>query len=194
MWQTARDRSSVHFISITIVVVFLSLLVASPSSAAAAKVAHSRMRRAAPIAVTPVVKRPATAAILKPELEMLIRLQEAQRTLEKQTADFNTAIQRQISQLSSGIVDSRRETREMLKATDKRIDSTQRFLKLIVALLALLCGGLLYVARQLPRLEGKSLAWKGDAKPELDDEGIVSWQKGEPLNGQEAGGKIASSR
>jgi len=194
MWQTARGRSGVHFISITIVVVLLSLLVASPSSAAAAKVAHSRMRRAAPIAAAPVAKRPTTAAILNPEREMLIRLQEGQRTLEKQTADFNTAIQRQISQLSSGIVDSRRETREMLEATGKRIDSTQRFLKLIVALLALLCGGLLYVARQLPRLEDKSLAWKGDAKPELDDEGIVSWQKGEPLNGQEAGSKIASSR
>ena len=160
-----------------LVAALLSLLVASPSSAAAAKVAHPRMRRAAPIAVAPAVKRPATAAILNPEREMLIRLQDGQRTLEKQTADFNAAIQRQISQLSSGIVDSRRETRQMLEATGKRIDSTQRFLKLIVALLVLLCGGLLYVARQLPRLEDKSLAWKGDVKPEPDDEGIVSWRK-----------------
>jgi tellurite resistance protein len=193
MWQTARDRSSVQFTFIAVVAVVLSLLVASPSSATAAKVAHSRMRRPARIAVAPVVKRPATAAILNPEREMLIRLQDGQRTLEKQTADFNTATQRQISQLSSGIGDSRRETRQMLEATGKRIDSAQKVLKLIVALLVLLCGGLLYVARQLPRLGDKSFAWKGDITPEPDQEGIVSWRKGDQLDGQEAGSKRTSS-
>jgi len=108
---------------------------------------------------------------------MLIRLQNGQRTLEKETADFNVAIQRQISQLSSGIADSRRETQQMLEATGKRIDSTQRFLKIIVVLLVLLCGGLLSVARQLPRREDKSSVSKGDAIPEPDQEGVVGWRK-----------------
>ena len=193
MWQTTRGRSGVHFTFIAVVAFFLSLLVASPSSAAAAKVAHSRIRTAASKAAAPAVRQPATAALLNPGREMLVRLQDGQRTLEKQTADFNAALQRRVSQLSSGIEDSRRETQQMLEATDKRIDSTQRFLKLIVALLALVCAGLLYVARQLPRLEDESLTWKGDVKPAPDEEGIVSWRTGEPLNGQEAGKKIASS-
>lgn len=174
MWQTARDRSGVDRISIAVVAALLYILVASPSSVAAAGVAHSRIRRAAPKAE---VKQPATAAILNPERTMLIRLQDGQRTLEKQTTDFNAAIQRQISQLSSGIADSRRETQQILEATGKRIDSTQRFLKIIVALLILLSGGLLYVARQLPRREEKSSVWKGDVMPEPDQEGIVSWEK-----------------
>jgi len=141
---------------------------------------------AAPKAV-PVVRQPATAAILNPEREMLIRLQDGQRTLEKQTVDFNAAIQRQISQLSSGIADSRRETRQKMEATGRRIDSTQRLLKIIVALLILLCGGLLYVARHLPSREDKSSLWKGDVTPEPDQEGILSWRKSEALNRQEAG-------
>ena len=91
-------------------------------------------------------------------------------------------------------MDSRRETQQILEATGKRIDSTQRILKLIVALLVLLCGELFHVARQLRRLEDKSFARKGDVKPEPDEEGIVSWRTGEPLNGQDAAGNIASSR
>ena len=186
MWQTARGRSGVDCTFIAVVAVFLSILVASPSSAAAAGVVHSRNRRAAP-KVAPAVRQPATAAILNPEREMLIRLQDGQRTLQKQTADFNAAILRQMSQLSSGIADSRRETQQMLEATGRRIDSTQRLLKIIVALLILLCGGLLYVARHLPSREDKSSLWKGDVTPEPDQEGIVSWRKSEPLNRQEAG-------
>jgi hypothetical protein len=184
MWRTSRGRSGVHFTFIAVVAVFLSLLVASPSSVAAARGAHSRIRRAAPKAAAPAVKRPATAAILNTDREMLIRLQDGQRTLEKQTADFNTAIQRQISQLSSGIADSRREIQQLLGTTGKRIDSTRRLLELIVALLVLLCGGLLYIARQLPRPGDKSFAWKSDVKPEPDDEEIVSWRKGEQLTGR----------
>ena len=186
MWQTARGRSGVDCTFVAVVAVFLSFLVASPSSAAAARVAHSGIGRAAP-KTAPAVRQPATAAILNPEREMLIRLQNGQRTLEKETADFNVAIQRQISQLSSGIADSRRETQQMLEATGRRIDSTQRLLKIIVALLILLCGGLLYVARHLPSREDKSSLWKGDVTPEPDQEGIVSWRKSEPLNRQEAG-------
>ena len=176
MWQTARGRSGVDCTFVAVVAVFLSFLVASPSSAAAAGVVHSRNRRAAPEAA-PAVRQPATAPTLNPDREMLIRLQNGQRTLEKQTADFNAAIQRQMSQLSSGIADSRRETQQMLEATGKRIDSTRRFLKIIVALLILLCGGLLYVARHLPSRENKSSVWKGDVRPEPDQEGIVGWRK-----------------
>jgi hypothetical protein len=177
MWQSARDRSGVQFTFIAVVAVVLSVLVASPSSVVAAKVTHPRIRRAAPKAPAPVAKRPATAAIVNPDREMLIRLQDGHTSLEKQTADFNAAIQRQISQLSNQVGDSRWETQQLLKANDKRIDSTLRFLKIIVALLLLLCGGLLYVVRQLPRLGDKSFAWRGDITPEPDQEGIISWRK-----------------
>ncbi len=189
MWSS-RGRSGVDGVVITVVAAFLSLLVASSSFAAAGEVAHSRTRRVAPKAAAPAVKRPATAAI--PGREMLVRLQDGQRTLAKQAADFNAAIQRQINQLSNGIADSQRETQQMLEATGKRIDSTRRFLEVIVALLVLLCGGLLYVARHPPRLGDKSFArledkssarpedepfaWKGDLKPGPDDEGTVSWE------------------
>ncbi len=186
MWRTARGQSGVDCTFIAVVAALLSILAASPSSVAAAGVAHSRIRRAAPKAV-PAVRQPATAAILNPEREMLTRLQDGQRTLEKRTADFNAAIQRQMSQLSSGIADSRRETQQKLEATDRRIDSTQRLLKIIIALLILLCGGLLYVARKLPSREDKSSLWKADVTSEPDQEGIVSWRKSEPLNRQEAG-------
>jgi len=186
MWQTATSRSSVDCTFIAVVAALLSILVASPSSKAAAGAAHSRIRGAAPKAA-PAVRQPATPATLNPEREMLIRLEDGQRTLENQTADFNAAIQRQISQLSGGIADSRRETQQKMEATGRRIDSTQRLLKTIVALLILLCGGLLYVARHLPSLEYKSSLCKGDVTPEPDQEGIVSWRKSEPLNHQKAG-------
>jgi hypothetical protein len=192
MWQTARYRSGVHCTFIAVAAVFLSLLVASPSSVAAARGTDSRIRRADPKAA-PAVREPAAAAILNPDREALIRLRDGQRTLEQQTADFNAAIQRQISQVSSGIVDSRKQTQQILEATGRHIDSTQRFLKLIVALLVLLCGGLLYVAQQLPRLGDKSFARKGEVELEPDEEGIVSWRTGEPLNGQETERKIASA-
>jgi hypothetical protein len=117
---------------------------------------------------------------------MLLRLQDGQRSLETQTADFNAGIQTRMRQLSAGIEDSERKSQEMLEQTAQRIDSTRRLLKLIVALLVLSWGGLLYVARQLPRLRDKSVAWKGKVRESApDEEGIVSWQKGEPLNARE---------
>jgi hypothetical protein len=117
---------------------------------------------------------------------MLLRLQEGQRTLEKQTAEFNAGIQTGIRQLSGGIEDSERKTQEMLEQTALRIDSTQRLLKLIVALLLLSWGGLFYVARQVPKLQDKSVAWTGKVPESApDEEGIVSGQKGESLNARE---------
>jgi hypothetical protein len=183
MWRTARSRSGVNGTLIT--VAFLFLLIASPSSAAAARVAHSQIRSAA--------RKPAAAAgrqiapgILNPDREMLLRLQDGQRTLEKQTADFNAGIQTRMSRLSVAIEDSDRKTQEMLEQTAQRIDSTRRWLKLIVLLLVLSWGGLLYVARQLPKLQDKAIAWKGKVpEPAADDEGIVSWPKGGPLNAGE---------
>ena len=117
---------------------------------------------------------------------MLLRLQEGQRTLGKQTAEFNADIQTRISQLSGGIEDSQRKTQEMLEQTALRIDSTQRLLKLIVALLVLSWGGLFYIVRQLPKREDKSVPSKGKV-PEsaLDEKEIVGWQKGEPPNARE---------
>jgi hypothetical protein len=185
MWRTARSRSGVNSTSITVVIAFLSLLIASPSSAVPARVAHSRVRStAAKPAATP--GRQIAPRILNPDREMLLRLQEGQRTLEKQTAEFNADIQTRIRQLSGGIEDSERKTQEMLEQTALRIDSTQRLLKLIVALLVLSWGGLFYIARKLPKLEEKSVASKGRV-PEsaLDEKEIVGWQKGEPPNARE---------
>src|SRR5712692_1640946 len=192
MWRTARSRSGVDGILITVVRAFLSLLIASPliaspSSAAAARVAHSRLRSAAPKPAAAAGRHIATG-ILNPDREMLLRLQEGQRTLEKQTADFNAGIQRRISQLSAGIEDSQRKTQEMLEQTAQRVDSSRRLLKLIVALLVLSWGGLLYAARQFPRLQDKSVAWKGKVpEPAPDEEGIVSWRKGGPQMPGKAG-------
>ncbi len=92
MWRTARSRSGVNSTLITVVSAFLSLLIASPSSAAAAKVAHSRIRSAAPKPAASPGRQIATGT-LNPDREMLLRLQEGQRTLEKQTAEFNAGIQ-----------------------------------------------------------------------------------------------------
>lgn len=185
MWRTARTRSGVNSTSITVVIAFLSLVIASPSSAVPARVAPSRIRSAAPKpAATP--GRQIASRILNPDREMLLRLQEGQRTLGKQTAEFNADIQTRISQLSGGIEDSQRKTQEMLEQTALRIDSTQRLLKLIVALLVLSWGGLFYIARQLPKSEDKSVPSKGKV-PEsaLDEKEIVGWQKGEPPNARE---------
>jgi hypothetical protein len=184
MWRTARSRSGVNSTLITVVSAFLSLLIASPSSAVAAKVAHSRIKSAAPKPAAPAGKQTATG-IFNPDREMLLRLQEGQRTLEKQIPELNAGIQTRIRQLSGEIEDSERKTREMLEQTALRIDSTQRLLKLIVALLVLSWGGLFYIARRLLKLQEKSVAWKGKVPASAPDEATVSWQKGEPPNARE---------
>jgi hypothetical protein len=184
MWRTARSRSGVNSTLTTVVSAFLSLLIASPSSAVAAKVAHSRIKSAAPKPAAPAGKQIATG-IFNPDREMLLRLQEGQRTLEKQIPELNAGIQTRIRQLSGEIEDSERETREMLEQTALRTDSTQRLLKLIVALLVLSWGGLFYIARRLPKLQEKSVAWKGKVPASAPDEATVSWQKGEPPNARE---------
>jgi hypothetical protein len=185
MSRTARSRSGVNSTLIAVLIAFLSLLIASPSSAVPARVAHSRVRSAAPKrAATPGRQIP--PGILNPDRAMLLHLQEGQRTLEKQTAEYNADIQTRIRQLSGGIEDSQRKTQEMLEQTALRIDSTQRLLKLIVGLLVLSWGGLFYIARRLPKLEDKSVASKGNVPDSaLDEKEIVGWQKGEPPNARE---------
>ena len=110
-------------------------------------------------------------------------LQVSQSALEKKTVDFNAAIQRQMNQLSAELADSYKQTQQMLKQTNQRIDSTQRLVQSIVLLFVLSLGGLLYLVLQLPRLEHNPVKWEGkvpDMSP--DEEGIIAWQNGEPAN------------
>jgi hypothetical protein len=163
-------------------VVFLAA--ASPIvSVAAAKVSRSRERMTVPKQIHVAVREPGTAEELKQLSELLVGLQASQSALEKQTADFNAAIQRRINQLSSEFEDSQKETRQMLVQTNQRINSTQRWCKFIVLMFLLSLGGLLYVARQLPKLQNP-VKWKGGV-PEVsrDEEGIIAWRSGEPANG-----------
>jgi hypothetical protein len=178
MWRTARGQSRVHGILITAVVACLSLIMVSPSLVAAAR-AHSRTRQIAPKAARPAVRQPPDR-ILNPDHEILIRLESGQLALQKETAHLNAAVQRQMSQLSSAVEDSRKDTQQMLGQTAKRIDTIEKLLKIIVALLVLLCGGLLYIGWQLLSRPDKGLAWKGDIPdvpnflaPGSDEEGIV---------------------
>jgi len=174
MWRIARGQSRVHGILITTAIVCLSFITVSPSLVAAARGAHSRMRAMVSKKARPVVRQPA-AGVPNPDQEILIRLENGQQTLEKQTADLKAAVQRQMSQLGSAIEDSRKETQQMLRQTGK-IDSTLRLLRVIVALLVLLCGGLLYIGQQLQSRPNKGFVWKGDLPdvPEQShEEGIV---------------------
>jgi hypothetical protein len=182
MWPTARSWSDVDGILITVVSVLVFLLAASPN--AAARVVHSRHRRAVPKPPATAVAEPATAKALKQASEALAGLQASQSALAKETADFNTAIQRRMSQLSAEVGDSQRETQQMLKQTNQRIDTTRRWLKSIVALFVVSLGGLFYGIFQLLRLQDNPVKWKGkvpDVPPA--EEKIVMWETNEPANG-----------
>ena len=199
MWPSVRIRSRVDRILITAVSVLVFLSTASPTvSAAAAKVRHSRARTAVakqlPAAVPkqlPVaVRQPTRAEELKQQSEVLAGLQVSLSglqvslsALEKKTVDFNAAIQRRMNQLSAEFADFHKQTQQMLKQTNQRIDSTQRLVQSIVLLFVLSLGGLLYLVLQLPRLEHNPVKWEGkvpDMSP--DEEGIIAWQNGEPAN------------
>jgi len=112
MWRTARGQSGVHGTLIITVVACLSLIMVSPRLVAAARGAHSRMRRMAPKAAGPAVRQSA-AGVLNPDHEILIRLENGQLALKKQTADLDAAVQRQMSQLSSAVEDSRKARRRL---------------------------------------------------------------------------------
>jgi len=186
MWPSVRTQSGVDrilfLISAVSALVFLST--ASPTvSVAAAKVPHSRARRAVSKQLPAAVRQPTTAEELKQQSEVLAGLQVSLSALEKKTVDFNAAIQRRMNQLSAEFVDSYKQTQQMLKQTNQRIDSTQRLVQSIVLLFVLSLGGLLYLVRQIPRLEDNPVKWEStvsDMSP--DEEGIVAWQNGEPAN------------
>jgi len=186
MWPSVRTQSGVDrilfLISAVSALVFLST--ASPTvSVAAAKVPHSRARRAVSKQLPAAVRQPTTAEELKQQSEVLAGLQVSLSALEKKTVDFNAAIQRRMNQLSAEFVDSYKQTQQMLKQTNQRIDSTQRLVQSIVLLFVLSLGGLLYLVLQLPRLEHKPVKWEGKV-PDMtpDEEGIAAWQSGEPAN------------
>src|SRR6516165_7965563 len=194
MWPSVRTQSGVDRILflITAVSALVFLSTASPTvSVAAAKVPHSLARTAVakqlPAAVPkqlPVaIRQPTTAEELKQQSEVLSGLQVSLSALEKKTVDFNAAIQRRMNQLSAEFADSHKQTQQMLEQTNQRIDSSQRWVQSIVLLFMLSLGGLLYLVRQIPRLEDNPVKWEStvsDMSP--DEEGIVAWQNGEPAN------------
>jgi hypothetical protein len=182
MWPTVRSWFDVDSALILVVSTLGFLLAVSPN--AAARVVHSRHRRAVPKPPATAIAEPAAANALKQESEALAGLQASQSALAKETADFNTAIQRRMSQLSAKVGDSQRETQQMLKQTNQRIDSTQRWFKAIVALFVFSLGGLFYAIFQLLRLQNNPVKWKGkvpDVPP--GEERIVRWEPNEPANG-----------
>ncbi|MBV8358927.1 MAG: hypothetical protein JO189_13470 [Deltaproteobacteria bacterium] len=187
MWSSIRTRTGVVRILITAVSALVFLSTASPTvSIAGAKVPHSRAKTAIPKQLPTVVQEPTTAEELRQQSEVLARLQVLQFTMEKETIDFNAAIQRRMNQLSAEFADSYKQTQQMqqmLEQANQRIDSTRRWLKFIVILFMLSLGGLLYVALQLPRLQDNSVKWKGRV-PDIssDREGIIAWQSGKPAN------------
>ena len=194
MWPSVRTQSGVDRILflITAVSALVFLSTASPTvSVAAAKVPHSLARTsvakqlpaAVPKQLPVAIRQPTTAEELKQQSEVLAGLQVSLSALEKKTVDFNAAIQRRMNQLSAEFADFHKQTQQMLKQTNQRIDSTQRWVQSIVLLFVLLLGGLLYVVLQLPRLEDNPVKWEGkvpDMSP--DEEGIIAWQNGEPAN------------
>src|SRR5215472_10200785 len=133
MWSSVWSRFGVNHI-LTIMASSFALLSAAPPivSVAAAKVSHSRERTTVPQRLPAVVREPAIVEELKQQSEILAGLQASQSALEKETVDFNTVIQRQMNQLSAELVDSRKETQQMLEQTTQRINSTRRWLKSVV--------------------------------------------------------------
>jgi hypothetical protein len=183
MWPSVRTRSGVDRILITAVSVLVFLSAASPTvSIAAAKVPHSRPRKAVPKQLPVAVRQPTTAEELKQQSQVLAGLQVSQSAIEKKIVDFNAAIQRQMNQLSAELTDSYKQTQQMLKQTNQRIDSTQRWVQSIVLLFVLSLAGLLYVVLQLPRHEDNPVKWKGKVPDMSPEEGIIAWQSGEPPN------------
>lgn len=179
MWRTTRDRYGAVNTLTGVVVVLLSFVLLTPSSVVAATAEHFQTNRKAPRAVTRLIKPP--TKILNPDHDILIRLEKGQRALEKHATDLEAAIQKQVSQLSRGIEDSRKETQQMLEATGKRIKLTQQLLTIVIALLVVSCGGVFYLARRLRRLESELSVRV--MKPNQQADQAVEWQEGEPPKG-----------
>jgi len=183
MWPTANSRSG-FAASIIVVSAVLVLLASQPSSPAEPRVPHSRIKRMVPRTTALAHSEPARAGTLNHGSDVLVRLQDGQTTLTKQTADFSAAVQRRLSELSAQLGESQRERQLVLEQTNRRLGSTERLLKFVVALQVVLLGGLVYLASQLPQLQDKSFKWKGKIpEPDAVEEGIVSWSTGESADG-----------
>lgn len=180
MWRSIRWLI-VDGILITVVsAVFLSA--ASPNSAArTTRIAHARAGSALPKPLARAVEGPATTAMLKQQTEVLAGLQVSQSALEKQTADVNTAIQRGMNQLRADFADSRKEAQQMLEETNRRIDSTRRWLQSIVVFFILSLGGLFFLIFRRPVLDNSFRKSRFPDRSPAGEE-VVRWQSGEPSN------------
>jgi hypothetical protein len=185
MWRSKRSWSGVDRFLITMVTTIILLSAISPMvSVAAAKVIHSRVRRAVLERRPAVVQEPATAQELKQLSQVLVGLQVSQSALEKEISDLDAAMTRRMNQLNADLGDSQKQTQEMLEKTNQRINSTQRWLKFIVLMFVLSLGGVLYNVLQPARVRHSRVKWKGKI-PEMspEEEGIIAWQGGGPANG-----------
>ena len=176
MWRTTRVQYGAVKPLISAMAALFAFVALTSSSVVAATDAHSRTNRAAPRAASRVVK-PATK-VLNPDRDILIRLEKGQRALEKQATDLDAGIRQQADQLSRKIEDSRKEAQQTLEATGARAKLTHQMLTMVIILLVALCGGVLYFAQRITRLESELLVRV--IKPDQQDEQGAEWQKVEP--------------
>jgi hypothetical protein len=175
MWRTTRVQYGAVKTLISAMAALFGFVVLTSISGVAATDAHSRTNRAAPRAAPRVVKPP--TKILNPDHDTLIRLEKGQRALEKQATDLDAGIRQQADQLSRKIEDSRKDAQRTLEATGARVKLTQQLLTIVIILLLASCGGVLYIAQRLTRLESELLV-RG-IRPNQQDEQGAEWQKGE---------------
>ena len=176
MSRTTRVRYGAVKTLISAMAALFAFVALTSSSVVAATDAHSRTNRATPRAATRVVKPPTKT--FNPDHDILIRIEKGQRALEKQATDLDATIRKQVNQLSRGIEDSRKEAQQALEATGARAKSIHQLLTMVIILLVTLCGGALYLAQRLTRLESELLVRV--IKPDQQDEQGAEWQKGEP--------------
>jgi ABC-type multidrug transport system fused ATPase/permease subunit len=186
MWRSKRSSSGVDRFLITMVTTIILLSATSPMvSVAAAKVIHSRVRRAVPERRRPAaVQEPATAEKPKQLSQVLAGLEVSQSALEKEASDLEAAMTRRMNQLSTDLGDSQKQTQQMLEKTNQRINSIQRLFKFIVLMFVLSLGGVLYNVLQPVRVRHSRVKWKGKI-PEMspEEERISAWPDDKPANG-----------
>ena len=191
MWKRGPRQLDIQRTLAMVVIACLSVavassgVIASPGLSGASKDSRPRNAAAPLKAGHRVIRQPRAGA--SSDQQILIRLENGQRTLEQQTAVLNAALQRQISQLHEAVEDSGKETQQLLQQNAKT-NTTKGLLLMVLALLLLIASGVAYIVWQLPSLTGQGLARKGKA-PELngrfaefsddtelrsDEEGIVS--------------------
>ena len=184
MWPSLRSRCGVDRTLIMVGGIIVVLSTVPPIvSVAAARVPHSRARMAASRAPSAADREPAAGGVLKQQTEVLAGLQVSQSALEKQTTDFNTAIQRRMNQFRVDFADFRRKTQQTLEQTNQRINSIRRWLQSVIVFLMLSLGWLFYVTVRLLKVQDNSFKWNYKA-PETSpaEEEILRWQEGEAAN------------